>query len=362
MAPKQLPQDIKRTIISIFHCLAIVTTVLRLAHRHCTRRLWWDDLWAFFALICSVTTFVLFWCISWLRPRIDDTIPVPLISFLAVGILVFYVAGLWCARISVAVTIVRLLCDGKFRTIAKIVTFLFGVGATVLILVRVFQCGVKFDKPPLCGIPAHTVYTELVLDLLADAWLVSAPLVMLFRIARSLSSAHRRLISCIFSCGLFTTAASIVHIVFMAAQRSSLTGFSAHIQLGISIVVCNLLVLVTYVYRKYQPHEETQTLQHPPIPTLDTPQATELGRSRESRPAGLSPPDTTASRDNQGGLTFLSFTELGSSMLGGSSRDTAASEVYTSGFAKDSQSHNVSASAPTVDKAPAENDTPLLTD
>jgi len=51
---------LQTVVLVISHSTALVTTVLRLVHRFQTRRLWWDDLWAFIALIFDAIVLTLF--------------------------------------------------------------------------------------------------------------------------------------------------------------------------------------------------------------------------------------------------------------------------------------------------------------
>ncbi|KAF9034546.1 hypothetical protein BJ165DRAFT_1563271 [Panaeolus papilionaceus] len=221
------------------------------------------------------------------------------------------IAGVWCARISVAVTLVRLLNKGRFKTISKIVTVALSIDGGVLVLLRILNCNTKFDKPPYCKTPRTVVYLELILDLLADAWLVAAPLVMLYQ-AKHLSVKHRQIITWVFSCGLLTPATSILHLSCLITRQDKLAEVTAHVQLGVAIVVCNLLVLVTYVYRKIQSREETHTLTSPRIFTIHTGPNLTTPTPLTSMPESVL--HTAETRD-------FDLTELGSSMLGGSSRD-----------------------------------------
>ncbi|KAF8999867.1 hypothetical protein BDQ17DRAFT_1360592 [Cyathus striatus] len=84
-------------------------------------------------------------------------------------------------------------------------------------------------------------------DITADAWLLGAPAYMLLQM--NLSRRHHRLIQVIFGCDVLVTATSIVHSVFILRQDQSAVGLSGHFQVSTSLIVSNLLVVVTYVYR-----------------------------------------------------------------------------------------------------------------
>ncbi|KAF9048937.1 hypothetical protein BJ165DRAFT_1071760 [Panaeolus papilionaceus] len=250
-----------RGVIVLFHIIAFVTTFLRLLHRYQRRHLGWDDFWAGTALMFAITTFLLFL----LRPIVLGTsarplpsvnVPIPVQSFLALGTVVFYMAGLWTAKISMAATIVRLLGDGSLRKLAQCAVIVFLVVGLALSTQRIFRCGSDFSQPAFCTTPRYTGYVELVFDMVGDTWLIGAPLYILkkMRLARR----DHRVIAAVFLCGLFTTIASILHDAFILAEEFSMVGFTAHIQVTISIVICNLPVLVTFVYRKINRDSEVE--------------------------------------------------------------------------------------------------------
>ncbi|PPR04820.1 hypothetical protein CVT24_007080 [Panaeolus cyanescens] len=259
---------------------------------------------------------------------------VPQKPSIVVVLMVFYLAGLWCARLSIAVTIVRMVNDNKSRIVAKLFAVFFGLCAVVLILLRIFNCGTKFDKPPICVTPRYAVYVDLVLDILADIWLIAAPLLMLFR--SNLSQKHKRLIAGIIACGVFIALASVLHIAFLMTRELLMVAITAHVQTTVAIVVCNLLVLVTFAYQRFpvwfgrwgSSRRERE---------IDG-DAHAMGRIRGTSPAQTnveggcpSPPDghREALNGEESAISHLSLTELGSSMLGGSSRDYPSFGVVT---------------------------------
>ncbi|KAF9048939.1 hypothetical protein BJ165DRAFT_1071774 [Panaeolus papilionaceus] len=329
----------QRVVVLLCHGSAFITTVLRLIHRSHIRRLWWDDFWAFCAMICSVVSIFLFLIMAPTRHIAGSGLAVSVSNSIMTAILVFYLAALWFARISIAVTIVRLLNDGtKFKSTAKCVSILFGLSATLLIILRIVNCGTKVDRPPVCQTPLYVARLDLTMDIAADIWLIIAPLVMLCR--TNLSQQHRRLISGIFACGTLITVTSVLHIVFLMSNESIMTALTAHVQAGAAVVVCNLLVLVTYVYRKWGPQEVAPTLEPPKLPDVSGSIPTTEPSSMRSviptfpklplvtAPSRSSPQETRRVRSDSSSSHF-SLTELGSSMLGGSSRDLSSFGVPT---------------------------------
>ncbi|KAF9054127.1 hypothetical protein BJ165DRAFT_686334 [Panaeolus papilionaceus] len=281
---------------------------LRLYHRIRIRKSWWDDFWAAFALLSGLMA-----CTIWLAIGriLTPSSSFSLRYFGIVGMFVAHVHSLWCSKISVAATIVRLLGDGRARTISKCVTFLFGVAGLTLIFQKAFICGFKVRVLPRCVIPVWTGYLELSLDLSGDIWLVIAPLYILQNM--NLAGDHRRLLIAIFSCGVFVTAASIARVCFILTGQSLMIGIMGHLQLAISLITCNLLVLVTYIYRKMI----KRTTDWRPMLTPSPPPVSHTGSGRVTG----SPQGTQLRNSNPHSigeiesLSRVTLTTLGSSML-----------------------------------------------
>jgi len=235
-------------IVIVCHSFAIPTTCFRLFHRYRTEKLWWDDLWALIALLSEIILFVVYFAKPpYGKPGVPNAVRYASTWLLLEG----YTIALWSARLTVAVTIVRLLPQGTPRRMAKLAATIFGVFGMVMVLQKTFFCGKKSGFLPKCGtIPRYTGIIELITNVLADLWLLSAPAYMLFHM--KLQRAHHRLLLAIFLCGIFTTLASLCHIVFILLQIGSWLSPTAHIEAAVAIVVSNLLVLVTYIYQVFR--------------------------------------------------------------------------------------------------------------
>ncbi|PPR02310.1 hypothetical protein CVT24_011648 [Panaeolus cyanescens] len=290
-----------RALTGTAYVISFVTTFLRLYHRVTIHRFWWDDFWAAFALLSGMMS-----CIIWLA--IERIMSSPSFSaryFGITGMFVCYTHSMWCSKISLAVTIVRLLGDGGARKVSKFVAYLFAVAGVTLIFQKAFICGFNFNRLPLCAIPVWTGYLELSVDISGDIWLVCAPLYILRNI--NLAGEHRRLLRAIFLCGTFVTAASIVRAVFIFTAQNLMMGILGHLQLAISLITCNLLVLVTFIYRKVSASSDGSdgfNTSSASVPQNDRPT---MGHSI------LSIPQTPVTQDSS--YSRITFTTLGSSML-----------------------------------------------
>ncbi|KAF8995902.1 hypothetical protein BDQ17DRAFT_1250282, partial [Cyathus striatus] len=292
-------------LICVFHAIAVVSTALRLSYRKYAHRLWWDDLWAFLGLVFIIP----FWILYMTADLIPSTNQHLVIFWRLAHVIVFTVV-LWCARLSVAVTIVRILPEGMFRRCAKMVSAIFALMCTALIVQKFSRCGVmSLAKLAYCKTPRWTATLELSTDVVADVWLIFSPAYMLYK--THLRSNHRRLIIAIFACGFLTTIASIVHCIYIYLNKVQEIAISGHIQAATSVVVCNLLVLVTYLYRAYQrgrtltDASETETDEVRGIRTVET-------RSRSSSNRIWS-------------LTNVTFTEISTEASSRSAQDEGTS-------------------------------------
>ncbi|KAF9450723.1 hypothetical protein P691DRAFT_773649 [Macrolepiota fuliginosa MF-IS2] len=240
----------KESVIYILHALAIPSCMVRLFYRKHTHRLGWDDLWAFIALV--------FDCAMVIAINIH-TGPgnTGMTSSVRWAILITFSSTLWGSRLSIAVAIVRLVPPGCGHRIAKSVSVLFGVTWIIIIVQKSFICG---GSPNLniakCKIPKETGILELCTDLMADIWLICSPACLLWNL--KLSRQRQVLVLSIFASNVLLSASSIVHSVFIINQRGPFwIGYTAQIEVAISLMMCNLLVLATWIYSRFYPTDET---------------------------------------------------------------------------------------------------------
>ncbi|KAF9054115.1 hypothetical protein BJ165DRAFT_1436143 [Panaeolus papilionaceus] len=247
-----LPVAASIALESTFEAVAIITTILRLWYRIYVQRFGWDDAWALAATLFSIVPYILF-MISTLHPVLFLTTN-SMFALRRLGGLTFYTAALWSAKLSVAVALVR-LGTRTFETVSKITTCVLGLCGIALILQKIFICGTNLKEVPICDAPQYTGILELTLDLLADVWLLGAPFYLLYLL--KLPRQHHRLISTIFACGFLATITSIVHGYYVIKKKGTLMIITSQIQVAISIVSCNLLILITYIYRRMHRDDET---------------------------------------------------------------------------------------------------------
>ncbi|KJA27045.1 hypothetical protein HYPSUDRAFT_981809 [Hypholoma sublateritium FD-334 SS-4] len=232
-------------IITVLQSLALLSSIVRLVHRALIRKLWWDDMWAAVAFFTDTALFTVFLLL--MVPKNIAASMKDLLAFSRWVTLLTYTTALWASRLTISVTITRLLPPCTTRTVSKAASVLFGVFFSIMFFEKIFFCGTNWHNQAECTIPRYVGIIELVTDNLADLWLILAPVYMLFHM--KLRSVHHRLILAIFTCGLFTMLASITHSVFILINSPAWVGISADIQVTIAIIVSNLLVIVTGLYR-----------------------------------------------------------------------------------------------------------------
>ncbi|KAF8995110.1 hypothetical protein BDQ17DRAFT_1523566 [Cyathus striatus] len=317
------------------HGLAILSTIFRLFHRFQTQKLWWDDFWAFFALIFDIVMLSMY--ISF---PIAQHVPDRIANIARSTTIVSMSFCLWGSRISLGVTIVRLLNPGCMRKISKSVIILFGTFALARLIQKLSLCEEKAFGSLRCVWPLSAGIMEIVTDIITDGWLTAAPAYMLWHM--SLPPRHLRLLQTIFSCAIFITLAGIVHAVFLIRGRSLWMTSIAHFENVLSLITCNLLVLVTYLYRVFWSTGETRIESAEETPRRPTEeQCTQLPVPSISI-AGLGP--TGISNTSSIGGSYISDT-TSSSFFTLTTVEVDTSNFDLSSASRDTQSRSYRASA-----------------
>ncbi|TFK22095.1 hypothetical protein FA15DRAFT_622997 [Coprinopsis marcescibilis] len=234
------------------YAVAILTTFIRLGHRLVRRQLWWDDLWAFVALLFTFCSIVVYLFLNIPEnPAVQYADNMVFSSFLVWSSFFFHPAIIWSSRLSIQVTVIRLLPPGLNRTISKYAfSSLIAMWISVSIA-RVFYNGTivpAIPQQPYSPIPS---VVSLAFDVVGTGWLIGWPAYILVRM--KLRRPHRRLLLVCFSSGVLLGVTNILHgadlIVATSWDRITVTG---HLELMLSLVLSNVLVLATYIYRVFR--------------------------------------------------------------------------------------------------------------
>ncbi|KAF8993198.1 hypothetical protein BDQ17DRAFT_1431901 [Cyathus striatus] len=258
-------QDVFRPIIATLYFLALIPTIFRLGYRGWVRQLWWDDMWAAFSMINATLLFATYFRTTF---HFTEKSSASYLDFIYISTLLTTNFALWSARLSVAVTIVRVIATGKMKIISKIVAVVFGLFSIGLMVQKLIICGPPSSVKFLCSNPNITGYSELVTSIVADLWLLLAPAYLLWKM--NLRKRHHRLLQAIFACEILVLTASLAHSVYIVRKDYILQAVTSHFEIAISHLVCNLLFLVTYIYRIFRNGEETRDVATTSAPSRHT--------------------------------------------------------------------------------------------
>ncbi|KAH6897893.1 hypothetical protein BKA70DRAFT_1198551 [Coprinopsis sp. MPI-PUGE-AT-0042] len=233
----------------ISYSLVFLATVLRFVHRLRRRQLWWDDFWALVALIFMAFTALvclIFTGIS--RERADPMMSAALISW---TLAMAQPVAVWASRVSIQAMIVYFLPPGRNRTISEWALVGFCAGWLCTTIPRIFYSGVPIRAIPQGPFELVPTIVILIFDIIATLWQVGWPKYLLSRM--KLRKPHRRLFMASFSTALLLLAVNIFHSVMMLTKTNHLLLLTSHLELLLSLVAVNALVLTAYLYSVIRP-------------------------------------------------------------------------------------------------------------
>lgn len=217
----------------VSHSIAILCTIFRLAYRAWMRHLWWEDAWAASALIGDAVCLACIWLNS---QRATSWI-------LAVA----FTCVQWAARMSVIFSIIRIANHSSFkdhRQITYLIAVSFACMWAALLAHRITMCALHS-----CHMGKSMALSLLITDATADVSLVAAPLYLWRNVG--LSQSTKMLVLSAFSASLLNTAITIPYsiILLKVHNMGKITIILAHVKTALSLIICDLLVIVTFAYR-----------------------------------------------------------------------------------------------------------------
>ncbi|EIW82751.1 hypothetical protein CONPUDRAFT_163830 [Coniophora puteana RWD-64-598 SS2] len=236
------------------YAFALALTAFRLWIRR--GRYWWEDILALvagvFCVLCNVSLWLMYFPdVGGLPPMtqvfvlasVADGRPVINRAFQWLAMVTFANA-VWLARTSILVSIMRVSTSPRFSLIIHASLVLFVLLWAVEFSSKMWLCGRNLTY----ACQTSLVYEDIIisLDVASTFILVALPLFMLWNV--KLARMPKTLILLVFGVGVVNAAASYVHAVFLAPQ-TPLTGITGNIQCAVDLIVCNLLVTVTFGYR-----------------------------------------------------------------------------------------------------------------
>ncbi|KAH9926761.1 uncharacterized protein B0H18DRAFT_332377 [Fomitopsis serialis] len=254
-----------RIVATVCECTAIVTTTLRLYYRASRRHIGLDDAWAAFSLIAVI--FLL--AGAWIRS--DASLPLHrrVLGYFMLNSC--FTCVLWSARMSILFSIMRIIPRlMHMRRHTYFCAALFLIMWIVVLTQKLYICvhndewqhkpnaqcilGESVGGVELASEPIHRSigrgmcsHSTTIADIIADTILVALPIRLLWDIG--ISSSTRKLLMAIFSASMVTTVVSIVHTAFELGPNRNAEAIAAHVEATVSLIICNLAVLVTWLVR-----------------------------------------------------------------------------------------------------------------
>jgi hypothetical protein len=245
-----------RVLNGVMLSIGIVITLVRLGIRYKKSKLWWDDYWAalaaVFAFIMMVASYL----------HIENPIEVPRsqgvkISIYYMCIQFFYALG-WASRISILFTVIRLAHD----TTRRILIYIAGVFfmAWMLLLAQAFwvcerDSAWKANPVPQCILGTPIGITQAITFVLSDLVLIVAPLKLLWRVRVNFATKVR--LFAVFLATVVTTGVSLYYIYAVLRIHGLEEQWAATIHDGVSLVVMNLTVIVSFLSKLGSAPEHT---------------------------------------------------------------------------------------------------------
>ncbi|KIK41693.1 hypothetical protein CY34DRAFT_805785 [Suillus luteus UH-Slu-Lm8-n1] len=216
----------------VSHTLAIICTIFRLVYRGWMHNLWWEDAWAALALIADVVCLACIW--------LDSTIS-------SWALTISFTTVLWAARMSVIFSIIP-VANHSGSKIHKQITYLIAVSFACMWAALLAQ-KIRMCEVHSCRMGKSVALSLLITDIIADTCLVAAPLHLLKNVG--LSRSRKILVQSAFGASLLITAITIPHSILLFKVHNTTTLMFAHIKAALSLIICNTLVIVTFIYRVY---------------------------------------------------------------------------------------------------------------
>ncbi|PPQ91565.1 hypothetical protein CVT25_008602 [Psilocybe cyanescens] len=289
-----------KVCVTMVQAVSITSMIIRLVHRWRIKRMWWDDWVTFVPLLVDCLYLSFMWkgtqgwhyhygelcrLCRYCDQKLDRNFRV--------------------SRVSLALSTARIFPAKHFyRRVALWISGIFLFLCIMNVMMVIFKCWQSSDQNTSQMLPCAqkgTSFKVITLDALAEVILVVTPLVMLRNIR--LPKSERRLILALFSSSILSFLGSVAFFVVWILARSVgqqsvfITKMTAQLQVAISLLVCNLLVVTMLFYRISQRETLPDEPQHAP--------ASE-SRSRQTNQTNDRPPPS-ASTSNVTPITFTSI-------------------------------------------------------
>lgn len=254
-----------KAMASIAQGIAIALTIFRVLFRLHIRRFWWEDAWAAVAGLCSMAHLIS----SWVHLLCHGTMCV--VSFWATTFMSTCIN--WSARMSILFAIAR-VAQHTPRLYRLFMGFaiLFSAMCAGFIVQKAwnFESSSKWYQLPCpsCRVDHSVAAYQLAAKAVADTIMVVFSFRLLWNV--NLPSRQRRMILAIFSSGIIMTMFSLSRAIAHFLVSTWVETVTVNLEVLSSLIICNLLVVVTYAYRvlKREPDDPEDDDYSSPIPSV----------------------------------------------------------------------------------------------
>ncbi|PFH50301.1 hypothetical protein AMATHDRAFT_177362 [Amanita thiersii Skay4041] len=248
----------------MLHGLSISSTTFRLIHRKLVHRWWWDDYFVLWALLLDIVLLFSLWARAVTSGLLAGDLPKVIFCWMTI---LSCQGTTWTGRISLALSIARIFPPQHryYRFSILLSTLIATLGITCLIVTVVsvsINDGWSRIHPIQLRITESCGHVLLAADLTSDVLLATASLRIFWHL--KLPRTQRRLIVCCSASSVITICASIATLALFKSPLDDksewyplLPIIGSHLVATTSLTACNIMVVVTFIYRMLRKGEDS---------------------------------------------------------------------------------------------------------
>ncbi|KAF9233065.1 hypothetical protein BU15DRAFT_54363, partial [Melanogaster broomeanus] len=235
-------------VTGVFEVLGLVLTTFRIYFRIRIGRFWWEDAWAAIMLLSGAIWMSSQWGLLLTSGSTS-------IAF-AWTYMITFTCIVTAGRMSILFSIIRIVHGSpRLKKFTHLCAAFFAACWIILIVEKAWQCATDrswehvpvSSGKPYCSVKKKISIFQFTTDCVAVLILVVLPLRMLWKV--KLPRRQRRMILSIFASSIVLAFAALFHTVGQILNRFVVMLAGVNVQIATSLIVCNLLVVVTYTYR-----------------------------------------------------------------------------------------------------------------
>ncbi|KAN0082425.1 hypothetical protein V8E55_008220 [Tylopilus felleus] len=246
--------------------LAGILTLFRLGFRLKIRRLWWEDFWATVALVCTMVSIFTVVTVSRTTNARSILIASKINAYM-------FTCVVWSVRLSLISAIIRITYTPLQRRITLTAAAFFTLFWATTLCLQAWRCaddtGIIFAGTgrTACVLPRFVIILEVAMNCSADTASVIFPIRLLWRV--KLPGRQRRMLLSLFTTSRFLCGFALAHSISQLVGKLPVQVILAEIQMAVFLIICNLLVVITYFYRTLQSSSQREPSTDPSTDPLD---------------------------------------------------------------------------------------------